>query len=236
MLLDYDFLFLPLIGLVAAFHGWYSKDKLFLVPSLWLVTLLLMFNFSSTSLSSYMPLPLFNRYFCLIIFPSIVLASGLIGKLVFDRVETSQDEVQRERRFWGILVAIALILMAGYHIQSSLRFSRGAWASEVRSLGSIIKPSSPLYTDTLSIRGLEFVWGYPSGTEWTDFANIMSPDEIRSGSFVLVNKDYIDWLNKNAGMWLSPRTGYRKHEFYESPPPSWKKIWQNGNAQLYKVE
>jgi len=234
LLLDYDwFLFLPLIGLIAAFHGWYSRDKSFLIPSLWLVTLLLMFNFASSSLSSYMPLALFHRYFYLIIFPSIVLASGLIAKLVFEGVGTSQDEVQKERRFWGVLVAIALLLMGGYFIQGSLRSFPSTWVSEVRSLSSTIDTSSPLFADTLSIRGLEFFGGYPNKTERTDFANVMSPDEIRSGSLVLVNKAYIDWLNRHGGLWL---TAFRKHEFYENPPPSWKKVWQNGNAQLYRVE
>lgn len=235
LLLDNNFLFLPLIGLIAAFHGWYSKDRSFLIPSLWLGTLLLMFNFSSSSLSSYRPLPLFHRYFYPIIFPSIVLASGLISKLVFEGVKTSQDEVHRERRFWGILVVGALLLMGGYYLQSSLRSFPSTWASEVRGLRSLIKTSSLLYTDTLSIRGFEFFWGYPNKTAWTDFANVTSPDEIRSGSLVLVNKAYIYWLNRNGGMWLSPRTGYQKHQFYENPPPSWKKIWQNGNAQLYQV-
>jgi 4-amino-4-deoxy-L-arabinose transferase-like glycosyltransferase len=236
ILLNNHFLFLPLIGLIAAFHGWYSKDKSFLIPSLWLIALVLMFNFSSSSLSTYMPLALFSRYFYLIIFPSIVLASGFIGKLVFEGVQPSPYEVQRERRFWGIWVAISLLLMGAYHVQGSLRSTPSAWASEVRGLHSIIKPSSPLYTDTLSGRGFEFFWGYPKKTEWTDFANVVSPDEIRPGSLVLVNRAYIDWLDKNGGMWLSPRTGYRKHEFYQNPPPYWKKIWQNGNAHLYRVE
>jgi 4-amino-4-deoxy-L-arabinose transferase-like glycosyltransferase len=234
--LNYYFLFLPLIGLVAAFHGWYTKDKSFLIPSLWLITLVLMFNFFSSSLTSYMPLALFDRYFYPIIFPSIVLASGLMGKLVFENPPTLPDEARRERRFWGSLVAITLALIGAYHVQGFLRSPASTWTSEFRSLRSIIKPASPLYADTLSRRGLEFYWGYPNRTGWTDFADVMSVDEIRPGSLVLVNKAYINWLNKNGGMWLSPRSGYRKHEFYENPPASWNEIWRGGNARLYRVE
>jgi hypothetical protein len=86
---------------------------MFLMPSPWLVTLLLMFNFSSSSLSSYMPVALFERYFLLIIFPSTILASGLVAKLIFGGVDRLEGEVQRERRFWGLLLAIALFMVVG---------------------------------------------------------------------------------------------------------------------------
>jgi hypothetical protein len=236
LLLQYDFLFVPLIGLIAVFHGWYSKDRRFLVPSLWLVTLLFMFNFSSTSLSSYMPLPLFHRYFYLAIFPAVLLAAGLLGRLVFERGEELQDDARRERRFWGLLVGIALLLSGGYYVQGALRSSPSAWAEEVRTLSSKIVPSSPLYADTLSLRGLEFFHGYPGRTEWKDLSSVGSADQIRPGSLVLVNRAYVEWLNRNAGMWLSPKTGYAHHALYENPPPLWKRIWQSENARLYLVD
>ncbi len=236
LLLDYSFLFLPLVGLIAALHGWYTKDKSFAIPSLWLVTLLVMFNFSSTSFSSYVPMALFHRYFYLIVFPSTVLAAGLIGKLLFQGDAASGDEVHRERRFWGVALAGALLLAGGYILQAALRSSPMAWASEVRHLSTAIRPSSPLYTDTLSIRGLEFMHGYPGATKWIDFKELKSPGEIPPGSLVLVNKAYIEWLNRNGGMWLSPRAGYQKHAFYEKPPASWKEIWRSENARMYKIE
>jgi 4-amino-4-deoxy-L-arabinose transferase-like glycosyltransferase len=235
VLLNSYFLFLPLIGLIAAFHGWYSKDKAFLIPSLWLVTLVLMFNFASSSLSSYMPVALFDRYFYPIIFPSIVLASGLIGKLIFGGGQAPVDDVQRERRFWGALVAGALLLTGGYHAQSAVRSPASTWASEFRDLRSFVQPASLLYTDTLSRRGLGFYWGYPAETKWIDFADVDSADQIRPGSLVLINTAYVDWLNRNAGMWLSPSTGYRNHDFYQNPPDSWNRIWQKGTARLYLV-
>jgi hypothetical protein len=236
LLLDYAFLFLPLVGLIAALHGWYTKDKRFAIPSLWLVTLLVMFNFSSTSVSSYVPMALFHRYFYLIIFPSVVLSAGLIGKLLFQRDAGPDDAVRRERRFWGVALATALLLAGGYHLQSALRSSPSAWASEVRTLSSTIGPSTRLYTDTLSIRGFEFMRGYAGPAKWTDFADIASSDEIQPGSLVLVNRAYIEWLNRNGGMWLSPRAGYRKHAFYEKVPSSWQEVWRNGNARMYRVE
>lgn len=236
LLLQYEFLLLPLVGLLAAFYAWYWKDRSFLIPSLWLVTLLLMFNFASSSSTSYMPLALFHRYFYLIVFPSVVLAAGLMSKLLYDGVAGSSAELRGERKFWGYALGCAILLMGAYLSQGILRSSPSAWAMEVRSLRSTIKPSTSLYTDTLSIRGFAFFAGYPEKTAWTDLAHVAATEEIRPGSLVLVNKAYIEWLNKNGGMWLSPRSGYRKHDFYEAPPPSWKKIWQSDNARLYRVD
>jgi hypothetical protein len=194
-----------------------------------------MFNFASTSLSSYMPVALFHRYFYMIIFPSVVVVSGLLSKLLFEGREPAREEVRKERRFWGATLAIAIVLVAAYDLQGSLR-APSNWTSELRSLRSIIEPSSRLYTDTLSIRGFEFLWGYPGATQWTDFADLKAFDEVPPGSLVLVNKAYIEWLNRNGGMWLSPRNGYRKHDFYENPPSSWKEVWQNANVRMYRVE
>jgi 4-amino-4-deoxy-L-arabinose transferase-like glycosyltransferase len=235
LLFQYEFLFIPLIGLVAACHAWYSKDRAFLVPSLWLVGLLLMFNFSSTSVSSYMPAPLFHRYFYMIIFPSVVLAAGFVAKLV-ERAEGDPHEAWRERRFWGLLMAFVLLMLSAYYVQGALRSSPSSWSAEVRVLSAKIGPSSRLYTDTLSIRGMEFFLKYPSKTQWTDFSEVKSLDEVGAGSIVLVNKAYIEWLNRNAGMWLSPKTGYARHGFYEEPPSSWHQVWLSGNARLYRVE
>jgi hypothetical protein len=227
---------LPLAGLVACLHAWRWKDNRAAIPALWLTTLLLMFNFSSSSLSSYMPLALFHRYFYLILFPSVVLVAGLMARLLFGGAQERAADLRKEQSFWGGLLAVSLALMGAYLAQGSLRMNPSAWAMEVRSLSATIKPSTRLYADTLSIRGLAFFAGYPGSTAWIDFAEVASAERFEPGSLVLVNRAYIDWLNKNGGMWLSPRSGYRAHAFYESPPASWRKIWQSDNARLYRVD
>jgi len=47
-----QFLYLPLLGLLASLVALYRKDKSFLFPAVWLITLCLMFNFASSSLSN----------------------------------------------------------------------------------------------------------------------------------------------------------------------------------------
>jgi 4-amino-4-deoxy-L-arabinose transferase-like glycosyltransferase len=233
ILLNSQFIFLPLLGIIASIHALYWKDRAFVLPSVWLITLLLMFNCSSSSVTSYSPLPLFNRYFYPILFPAIVLTSGLLGNLICHDHETA-GSIHRERRFWGVMLISFLVLIGGGQLYWQERTPL-TWTSEVRAIGSIVKPSSYFYSDILTIRGLEFFSGYPAYTAWIDFEELKSMEEMQPGSLVLVNRRYIAWLNKNGGMWLSKRSGYKKHEFYDHPPQSWKRIFENENAVLYEV-
>jgi len=59
---------------------------------------------------------------------------------------------------------------------------------------------------------------------------------------VLVNPPGIEWLDRNAGMWVSwpkpgptDRSGYLRQSFYRSPPRTWKLIWQDHGVLLYRV-
>jgi hypothetical protein len=102
-------------------------------------------------------------------------------------------------------------------------------------LKDVVQPDTVVYADTFSIRALEFMGGYPRETAWTDFEHLQSAHEIRDGSLVLVNHQYIGWLDRHGGIWGSRRSGYRTHDFYREPPANWTPVWQNGNAFLYRV-
>lgn len=232
LLVNSAFLFLPLLGIIACVHALYWKDRSFLIPSIWLVTLLLMFNFASSSRASYSPLPLFERYFYPVIFPSVLVVSGLLGKLIFPN--KTENEIDKERRFWGGALIAFVLAVGGASLYWQERVP-SKWGSEVRAISRIINPSSRLYADPLTLRGLEFFGGYPRHTAWFDFEGIESREEIQAGSYVMVNSRYLQWLNLNKGMWLSKSSGYKYHEFYEHPPLSWKKVFENGNAVLYEV-
>lgn len=239
ILFNLEFLFLPLLGIVACFHAFYWKEKDQLFVSLWLITLLFMFNFSSSSLSSYMPIALFHRYLYPICFPAILLASIFIDKLFisYGKIERNEPLI-RERFFWAIVIAVFTVVIGGYQTFRNIRDVGGnkSWASEVEIVSSYVKPEEQIYTDFISKRGLEFFWSYPEKMKVINFEGMKSSDDIHAKSFVLINRRYADWLDTNSGMWLSDSSGYKKPEFFDHPPLSWKTIWKNANAVLYCVD
>lgn len=237
--LNVQFLFTPLIGIIATLYARYWNDKAYFIPSLWLITLIFMFNFSSSSTSSYTPLALFERYLYLIYFPAIILTAGFIDKLLLNKKEERiKEEIGRERFFWGLVISFFFIIIAVYQTQSHLRHARipQGWADEGRIVSAILKPSDRVYTDILNIKALEFYWNYPQNMEAEDFEEMKSSKKISAGSFVLIHPRAINWLDVNAGMWLSKGNVYIKPYFYDNIPPSWKVVWKNEMATLYRVE
>ena len=215
----------------------FGKTSAFLAPSLWLLSLFLMFNFASSSFLSYTPLALFERYLYPVLFPSVILTSGLIGKL-FSRDEAEGVNIYREKIFWGLILTVFLLVAGGYQTFRSVRGvqSINDWTSEVRAVSAILKPADKVYTDSISIKGLEFSWRYPIKYGAINFEGLEQTSKPEAGSFVFINQRYINWLVNNAGMWLNNGPKYSSPFFLESISPSWKIIWQNSNATLYKVE
>jgi hypothetical protein len=234
MLWEKYFLFIPSFAVLAIFYGWFVRDKAFLIPGIWFGSLLFMFNFASSSMSSYMPLALFPRYLFPLFFPATVLTVGFISRQLFDRNWfTRFSTADRVWRPTAILTAMVVLWLGGTQLFYSLRHPR-TWLSEVRLISDIVRPEMPFVSDTITLRAMDFFWRYPAKPSWIDFEEINSAEEIRSGSLVLVNPSHIGWLDKNGGMWLSKRSGYRKHLFYDAPPSTWKRIWHNDNVLLYR--
>ena len=239
LLLNPVMLYLPLAGLVAAVFGWKTRDEAFLLPSLWLLTLLLMFNFASSSTDSYLPLAITpgSRYVFSVAFPAVVLAAGLIG-----RQTHALDAAIRARRLspatLPVVAVLGVVVLSGaWQYQYPVRHldEVRAWTAEVRAVSDDVEPQTLLYSDTLSLRGLSFFAAYPDTVRWVDFARLPPGASPDPNSLVLVNHAYIEWLQVNAGMWLSPPEGYRTHMFYHAAPESWTVLWSNENATLYRV-
>lgn len=232
------FIYMPLFGTIASLHALYWKDRAFYIPAIWLATLVLMFNFFTSSLSSYTPLALFDRYLYPICLPSIVLTAGFVEKMLLpDKNSSIQGPIRREMFFWGLVFAGFLAVTAGYQTFRNIkdiRPSANRWTSGVRTISNFLKPSDKIYTDILGIRTLKFFWRYPDRMNTTNFEG-MTSFELEAGSFVIITPQYVDWLNINAGMYLSKKPGYRKPDFFNSPPPSWKVLWQDGYTTLYEV-
>ena len=234
--LNGTFLILPFTGLLATFYAIYWKDDAFLLPSLWFMTLCFMFNFSSSSLTTYTPLALFERYLYPIVLPATVVTSGMLGRLLFPDLPAPGSEARRERMFWGITLAVILTLIGGYSSFRSVRdhWRVEGWMAEVREASEIVPHDRKVYTDTIGKKGMEFFLKYADVNRIVDFEG-MTSGRIPSGSFVLTNKRYAEWLDINAGMWLSGPSGYRDPDFFIHPPSTWEIVFRSSYATLYRV-
>jgi 4-amino-4-deoxy-L-arabinose transferase-like glycosyltransferase len=233
--LNDQYLYLPFFGIIAWAHSLYWKNKGFLIPFLWMIIPAFMYNFSSHSLSSYIPLVLYDSYLLPMIFPAALLTSGFIEKLLSNKVENREIMISRERIFWGIVLTALLIGISSYETFRAVRdIGRTKSIYETRIASSILKPSDRIYTDPLSRKSLEFFWRYPEEMNVIDFENMKGRD-ITSNSFVLLDCARLNYLKVNVGMWLTKDYGYKEPNFFERPPHSWKRVWGNANAALYHV-
>ena len=228
-------LYLPLLASVVCLHALYWRNRTYFVPGLWFASLVIMFNFASSSLSSYVPLILFERYLYQILLPAVVVVSGFLATLFFDASTGHDLAARRERQFWGMLLAVALLLVSAEKNYSNRKFSPG-WASAVRTLGTSLRPSDRLYTDALSIRGLEFFWKYPPRMNVVNFEDMNAASPLRAGDYVLINETYLDWLVTMAGWWPTKGTTYEKPVIVKQPPATWETVWKSGNATLFRVK
>jgi hypothetical protein len=231
---DSTLLYLPLVGLMGSVHGWLRRDRSFLIPSIWLWTVVLMFNFSSSSTASYVPLALYQRYLYPIFFPAIVLVSGYLARTVFS-AEIFRLGGNLASRVVGAAMAATIAWTAVPQLYYTLRYRQTAWTADVREVSRKIAPDAVVYADTLTLRALEFFRGYPPERTWIDFED-MSAGEVAPGALVMVNDQYIQWLERHGGIWSSRTSGYASHPFYHTPHPSWTAIYRNDNLVVYRVD
>jgi 4-amino-4-deoxy-L-arabinose transferase-like glycosyltransferase len=234
--LNERFCFVPFLGLVAVARASYLRDRSFFLPGIWMITLAFVYNFASTSFSSYTPLVMYHRNLHPIALPAVVLTAALIVRLLWSTSDASSDVQSRERFFWGAVVSAIVIVTGGYVTLGQMR-DRSTLDSirEIRQVAAVIAPTETVYTDPLSSKALEFFWNYRSSVALINFEGMRAAD-IRPKSFVLVDRFRLDWLKVNVSMWLTKDYGYREPEFSTNPAGSWTKIWRNENATLYRVD
>ena len=224
--LNAEFLFLPLFGLFATAWAWYRKDSAFTIPAVWMITLILMFNFASPSLATYTPLVLLHRYLVPILLPAAVLTAGLLVQL-FSSSGT---------RSLGIVTSAALVVLAagaGFSETRDLRRVKGIY--EFRQIGARLSPADTVYADPLSRKALQFFWSYPQSTRLVDLEGL-DEKAIAPASYVIVDKTRLQWLKVNVSMWLTKDYGYHAPSFASAQPASWKVVWRNQSSTLYKVD
>jgi 4-amino-4-deoxy-L-arabinose transferase-like glycosyltransferase len=232
--LNSNFILTPLLGLLSICYALYWRRREFFYPALWLLSLVFMFNFSSTSLFSYKPLVLMERYLYSILLPATILTAGFLYSLLFLNKNSQSKFVSKERLFWGALILALLTSSVGYSHYHLTRL-HPQWNSDVHHVSKLINSSESIYTDILSIKGLEFFWQYPQRMNLTNFENLSPSSRLPVDSFVFINRTYLEWLTKRAGWWPTSSSVYKKPSFCDEVPSSWETVWDNKNASLYRV-
>ncbi|MGD0999273.1 MAG: glycosyltransferase family 39 protein [Candidatus Brocadiia bacterium] len=222
LLLNADFALVPLAALAAAAHVLYWRRREFLFPAALFLWSALVFNFGSASLRHYEPLPWVSSYMVPCLLPAAALTGGWLAWLLSSREENAR--VRRERRFWAALVCAVLALAAAFGLYQEAR--QGVGCPVTRQAAKSVSPDSdrPLYSDAMTLRGLEFFWGYRATRPMRDFGR-MSAEEVPAGAEVLINPPEIQRMRDQVG--------YQPPPWTEKPPAQWMVEQRWDGAALY---
>jgi len=199
-----------------------KKIKAFLVPGIWFISLVFMFNFASSSFTFYRPLVLFDRYLYPLLFPAVLIAAGFIDALV-PRMHLFGWEN------WKRLLAAALMIGGvGFACIKGFdeNLKKGIGSPVERIVSQMLSPEDELLTDVRTAWVLNYFWDYPEKTGVRDFEGI-STQEVPPSVHVLINRDRIEFLQSAYG--------YAFPEFCENIPTHWILEWSGNRAELFRI-
>ncbi len=212
-----------LIALGASIYLIIMKKKNYKIIIFWFLSLLIFFNFGTSSVTSYKPLALFDRYIYLMLLPAIILTAIITLELLASN-GTNDRIIFIRKPIWGYLILIGFTLVSIWTIS---RYSSTGKASPVeRSVVRLISPSDKLYTDTRTAWVLEFFWKYPKSPNVHDYAGL-DKSNITDSSYVLINRERADYIHTTYD--------YSLPKFYNDIPVNWLLKWHNATAELYFV-
>ena len=219
--LQANFNYLPLIGIFSLLWAAISRQKRFIVPAFWFLSLVLMFNFMTSSFRTYMPLPLFERYLSSLFLPTVMLVSGLLANLLEPNSATRDWQ---SRRSLGMIMVVAIVLVSSTQFRS---LTWGRTETVEREVAKILRPSDIVYTDYRTAGNLIFFRDgrLASASETTIPWETAKLEEAKSGTYILVNVNKINFLSKNYKYKAPAFVNYAQH--------SWKKVGGFGRATLY---
>ena len=225
ILLNTEFGFVTSIALLGVAYAAFRKESSALFVSLWFLYHILIFNFGSHSIQSYMPLPIagWPRYLYPVILPAVLLVAALLDSLLPAR-RNVEASVASERAFWGTALVLVLVLGAMHGLYRNIKDSDVSRVE--RKVANMISPDTVLYTDARTAWVLSFFWSYPDDNRTVDFSG-MEWAEIPEGSYVLLNPRSVEII--------SHYYGYKPPSFYYRPPPTWVLEWQGSSAALFRV-
>lgn len=188
----------------------------------WFLSLVVMFNFGSSSLKAYQPIVLFDRYLYPVLLPAILLTAGFVTFL-FSRSQPSG--VQRERIFWGAVLAAGILAASCLGV---VRYAKeGINSSVQRSIANIIGPQDTIYSDSQTPSVIKFLWGYPKATHFCDFRGLETA-QVPNGVYVLIDRKQASFVSAHYGDALP--------DFFDRVPNSWSVRWSGRGAALYFVD
>jgi 4-amino-4-deoxy-L-arabinose transferase-like glycosyltransferase len=221
------FAFIPAAAVLACAYALLRASRRFLFPALWFCALLLVFGFGSGSLRVYAPLNLHvARFQYPMLFPAILLASGLASSLLAPPCSGEAGKPRRTRLFSRALLltylAVALVIAVAFGVRTGM----GRRCRVQRAMAHVLKPADRLYTDGISAAALRFFWKYPRADSTHDFQG-MAAAQIPSGAYVLLDRSELT-LIRNIDKYVPPG-------FLDSIPATWHRLGSTDNATLYRV-
>ena len=227
VLLSPFFALIPAVALAACAYAVLRRSRSFLFPALWFGWLLLLFGFGSASFRGYFPLNLeVTRHQYPVLFPGVLLVSGLAGSLLSPRQPNESKGRQRRRLMWGVVMSVCLAGMSLAMLALGVSTGMGRRCRVEREMSRVLKPTDPVYTDPHTAIALQFFWKFPANDSTHDFAG-MSLSQLPTGVFVLFNRGELERIGRNAR--------YVPPEFLDSFPSTWQKLRDKDNATLYWV-
>ncbi len=232
ILLSRLYLGLPALALLGMAWNFMVGRRPRLLVYLWMISLLLMFNFMTSSFSSYKPLVIIDRYLYQLMLPAVLITADLLVQLV-------HRDRSRESHFWGALLLIGLLALSGRGITTIT--SNRVQAVE-RQISKELVGGEALYTDHYTVSGMIFFRDHRlSGTSSTNHSweraatgsagetvwERMDIADFPVGSYVLVNPETIDFLRDLYR--------YEPPSFATAPPSNWQVVRQFRRATLYRV-
>lgn len=221
------FAFVPAVAIFACVYARIRASRRFMFPALWFVWLLLVFGFGSGSLRVYAPLHLHvARFQYPMLFPAILLASGLASSMLASPHSGESGKSHRTRLFSRVLLLTYLAVVLVIAVAFGVRTGMGRRCRVQREMARVLKPTDPLYTDGLSAAALRFFWKYPVADSTHDFQG-MAAAQIPSDAYVLVDRNELK-LIQNIDKYVPPK-------FLDSIPATWHELGRKDNAKLYRV-
>ncbi len=197
-----------------------GRSQVFL--ALWFVSVVIMFNFGSSSLKAYQPIVLFDRYLYPVLFPAALLTAWFITVL-FTPHPTIQ--FQRERFFWGSIVSMSIL--AAFSLGIYRYAKEGINSSVQRSVANMVGPNDIIYSDSQTPMVLNFLWQYPPHTHFCNLRGLEAT-QVPRGAYVLLDKKWAAFANSHYGDAFP--------DVFRQVPDAWSIKWADGDGVLYSVD